>query len=342
MKIALVRPRVGFGLGGAENYTAYVARELSRLGHEVTVVADRCEVPGVRLLRAPVVGRGSLAKTLSFFFNARRVLRQESFDLVYATGRFFPADWLRISDPLHLVWLRRGYARPPFLWPLRPRHRLLLWLEVQSLRAARRVIVNSRLVAREIAEFYPFASPKTEVIYNGVDLARFNPSVQRFRAEVRGELSLSEKDRALLFVGSDWRRKGLPFLLEVLEELPPEFKLLVAGGKPLGQKGRVYYLGPVREMERLYGAADLLTLPTRYDPFANVVLEALACGLPVITTPENGAAEVIPEGWGRVLPREAGKWKTELERVLEEKGGTISSQDWASWSWENHLRRLLG
>lgn len=336
-----MRPRVGFGLGGAENYTAYVARELARLGHEVAVVADRCEVPGVRHLRAPFMGRGSLAKTLSFFLNARRALSEERFDVVYTTGRFFPADWVRISDPLHIVWLRRGYERPPLLWRIRPRHRLLLWLERKSLEEASRIIVNSRMVAREIAEHYPLAVEKTEVIYNGVDLERFNPSVRRFRAEVRQTLGLSEKDQLLLFVGSDWRRKGLSFLLEALEDLPLEFKLLVAGGKPLGRKGRVYYLGPVRETEKLYGAADLLVLPTLYDPFANVVLEALACGLPVITTPENGAAEVILPGKTGFLsslhPQDLAQKIRQGLREAPQKNYTSVQR----FSWKDHLEKLL-
>ncbi len=339
MKISLVRPKVGFGLGGAENYTAWVARELARAGHEVSVVADRCEVPGVRHLRARIYGRGSLAKTISFFLNARRVLSRERFDVIYATSRFFPADWVRVSDPLHIVWLNRGYKRPPLLWPLRPRHRLILWLEKKSLEQARRVIVNSRMVFNEIAKHYPFATGKTEVIYNGVDFARFNPSVRRLRAEVRRELGLSEEDRVLLFVGSDWQRKGLPLLLSVLEELPEAFKLLVAGGKKLGKKGRIYYLGKVKEMERLYGAADLLVLPTRYDPFANVVLEALACGLPVLTTPENGAAEIIRDGvTGHIVSKDEFSLFSFFSFIAspEECFGSVKN-----FSWKNHLRQLL-
>ncbi|MBX6422818.1 glycosyltransferase family 4 protein [Thermosulfurimonas sp. F29] len=334
-----MRPKVGFGLGGAENYTAWVARELVRAGHEVAVVADRCEVPGVRHLRARILGRGSLAKTLSFFFAARRVLARERFDVVYATGRFSPADWVRISDPLHIVWLRLGYERPPVLWPLRPRHRLILWLERESLRQARRVIANSRLVARQVGEYYPGVAEKVEVIYNGVDLERFNPSVRRFRAGVRRELGLSEEDRVLLFAGSDWRRKGLPLLLSALEKLPETVKLVVAGGKRLGKRERVYYLGPVREIEKLYGAADLFVLPTRYDPFANVVLEALACGLPVITTPENGAAELIREGiTGYICPQDTFFLpQTFLFAALPEK--CFCSVE--NLSWERHLRYLL-
>ncbi len=344
MKIALVRPKVGFGLGGAENYTAWVACELARAGHEVYVVADRCEAPGVRHLRAPICGRGSLIKTLSFFLNARRVLSHERFDVVYATGRFFPADWVRVSDPLHIVWLNRGYDRPPLLWPLRPRHRLLLWLEKKSLEQACRVIVNSKMVFNELAKHYPLAAKKTRVIYNGVDFARFNPSVRRFRTVVRKELGLSGEDRVLLFAGSDWRRKGLPLLLSVLEELPEDFKLLVAGGKKLGKKGRVYYLGKVKEMERLYGAADLLVLPTRYDPFANVVLEALACGLPVITTPENGAAEVVISGKTGLICSSVAEDITKSIRIWQERNFLPAEchDSVQNLSWENHIHKLLG
>ncbi|HIE33188.1 MAG TPA: glycosyltransferase family 1 protein [Thermodesulfobacteriaceae bacterium] len=344
MKIALVRPKVGFGLGGAENYTATVARELARLGHEVTVVADHCDVPGVHHARARIYGRGSIAKTLSFFLSARKILSRKKFDIVYATWRFFPADWVRISDPLHAVWVYLGYEWGlPALRRLRPRHRLILWLEKQSLRQARRIIANSKLVQRQVAEHYPKVTPRVEVIYNGVDFSRFNLKARKFREEWRSRLGLLPQEKALLFVGSDWRRKGLPVVLSALEKLPETVKLVVAGGKKLGKKGRVYYLGPVKEMEKLYGAADLLVLPTRYDPFANVVLEALACGLPVITTPENGASELIISGkTGLICPPKVEDlapyiqlWKKAVFSPLE------CHDSIRKLSWKDHIQKLL-
>ena len=344
MKIALVRPKVGFGMGGAENYTATVAREFARLGHEVVVVADYCNLSGVRHARARIYGRGSLAKTLSFFLNARRVLSRERFDLVYATWRFFPADWVRISDPLHAVWIYQGYEWGlPALRRLRPRHRLILWLEKQSLRRAQRIIANSKLVQRQVAEHYPEVASRVEVIYNGVDFSRFNLGARKFREEWRSRLGLLPEEKVLLFVGSDWRRKGLPLLLSALERLPETVKLLVAGGKGLGKKGRVYYLGAVKEMERLYGAADLLVLPTRYDPFANVVLEALACGLPVITTPENGASEVIIPGRTGVVcgPNSEDLLQAIIEITKKNPGVEICVNSIKNFSWEKHLKQLI-
>ncbi|OAQ21830.1 glycosyltransferase family 4 protein [Thermosulfurimonas dismutans] len=344
MKIALVRPKVGFSLGGAENYTATVAQELASLGHEVVVVADYCNVSGVRHAKARIYGRGSIAKTLSFFLSARKVLAQEKFDIVYTTWRFFPADWVRLSDPLHAVWINLGYEGGAVaLRKLRPRHRLILWLEQRSLVAARRIIANSKLVQRQVAEHYPEVASRVEVIYNGVDFERYNLEVRKFREEWRAKLGLGPKEIALLFAGSDWRRKGLPVVLSALEKLPETVKLVVAGGKKLGPKGRVHYLGMVREMEKLYGAADILVLPTRYDPFANVVLEALACGLPVVTTPENGASELIKDGInGSIVIYDPQLWAKEIQKLLKNLPSLEDCRESVKdFSWENHLQKLL-
>jgi UDP-glucose:(heptosyl)LPS alpha-1,3-glucosyltransferase len=342
MKIALIRPKVGFGLGGAENYTASVAREFVRLGHEVTIVANYCDLSGVQYINVPIYGRGSVIKTLSFFLNVRRVLVNEKFDIVYTTWRFFPATWVRVSDPLHCFWVRFRY-KYSFLQKIRPRHRLILWLEKQSLKQAERIIVNSHLVRRQINKYYSDIKQPIEVIYNGVDLSRFNLDVKRFRKDIRFRLNISPQERVLLFVGNDWKRKGLSVLLSVFQKLPKETKLIVCGGKKLGRKGRIFFLGQTKNAEDFYAAADLFVLPTRYDPFANVVLEAMACGLPAITTKTNGASEIIDEGiTGFVTENSEEGLLNTIQKALSKRWNSqmifFSVQ---KFSWIHHTEQLL-
>ncbi len=344
MKIALIRQKVGLGLGGAEGYVVQCARELERQGHEVTIIADYCDLPGVKFKRAPLLGRGSIAKNLSFFLMVRRLLRQEKFDLVYSCARTAPSDLLRLSDPLHAAWLELGYRLgSPKIRALRPRHRTLLWLEKQSIQQARLgLVTNSFLVKRQVEKYYGLPEERIHVLYNGVDFSRFHPRWRKHRKAWRKELGLSGK-KVLLFVGSDWRRKGLDLIQKILPRLPFETLLLVAGGPPLRPKKNIRFLGNVRKMEKFYAVSDLLVLPTRYDPFANVVLEALASGLPVVTSSFNGAAEVIRPGeTGFVVENDPESLLRAVSGMLTRlPKPEICHQSVAHLTWENHVKNLI-
>jgi UDP-glucose:(heptosyl)LPS alpha-1,3-glucosyltransferase len=146
------------------------------------------------------------------------------------------------------------------------------------------------------------------VIYNGVDLERFHPDNRpRYRRDVRRELGLADEAWTVLFVGSGFARKGLDTVIEGVARAADRGGKLVIVGKGkrepyaglatrLGVADRLTWLSPRRDTERLYAAADVVALPSRYEPFGNVHLEALASGLPVITSAASGGAEVIEPG----------------------------------------------
>ena len=344
MKIALVRPKVGFGLGGAENYVSCCALGLRKLGHEVTIIADYCDLPQVSFLRAPMVGRGSLLKNLSFFLAVKKVLKKHSFDLVYTCARTAPSDIFRPSDPLHAVWIRYGYRfRQRGLRSLRPRHRLLLWLEKQALSQTKAVVANSKLVKKQITQYYPLFKKKIKVIYNGIDFSRFNLSVRRSRTARREKLNLDEDKKVLLFVGADWRRKGLDLVQKILPKLKDSPLLVVAGGPALRPRKNTVYLGPVPGIEEIYGMADLLVLPTRYDPFANVVVEALACGLPAVTSPWNGSSELIRAGeTGFVVDNQPENLLRAVSGILAAlPSPEVCHQSVRHLTWAEHINRFL-
>jgi UDP-glucose:(heptosyl)LPS alpha-1,3-glucosyltransferase len=201
---------------------------------------------------------------------------------------------------------------------LSPFHRTLLALEKRLFQdpALKLVIANSRQVQAEVIRHYQVDPKKIRVIYNGVDRERFSP--QRLAAlqdNVLRELDLGPESPTILFVGSGFKRKGLHFLIEALPRLQQRESLLLVVGqgrtapyerlaRELGVAPRVRFLGPQPRVERFYAAARVLALPTIYDPCSNVVLEALAGGLPVVTSAANGAAEFIQPGLnGAVLAR---------------------------------------
>jgi UDP-glucose:(heptosyl)LPS alpha-1,3-glucosyltransferase len=153
---------------------------------------------------------------------------------------------------------------------------------------------------------YGIPADRIRVVYNGVDVEVFHDGVrEQWRDTVRRQYGIPPDMPLLLFLASNWKRKGLDILLRALPT-EPEYRLLVVGSKKwrrttslvrrCGLSEKAILAGPTAEPWRFYGAADLFVLPTRCDPFANVCLEALACGLPVITTRENGASELIRQG----------------------------------------------
>jgi UDP-glucose:(heptosyl)LPS alpha-1,3-glucosyltransferase len=168
------------------------------------------------------------------------------------------------------------------------------------------VIAGSQMVKGEIINLYGYPADKIDIIRNGVPLKkfRFDPEL---REKSREELNLKPDQIALLFAGSGWERKGLLFAMEAAALCKNrKMRLLVAGrGNARLYKTRrlrfwreepVQFLGEVADMLRVYSAADIFILPTMYDPFSNACVEALACGLPVITTSSNGFSEVIENG----------------------------------------------
>jgi UDP-glucose:(heptosyl)LPS alpha-1,3-glucosyltransferase len=226
------------------------------------------------------------AKQASLWWAAKRAIQGESWDAVLALGRTTGHTVYRAGGGSHLEFLRR--CQPWKRW-LDPAQWLHVAMDRHAVESARVVIANSQQAASALRRDY--RPRRVEVVYNGVDPARFRPDAQ-VRAQVRAELGAREGPVAL-FLGTGFHRKGLD---RAIAALPPGWTLWVAGaGRPWVAPDHVRFLGAVREPERLLQSADVMLLPTRYDPFANATLEALASGIPAVTTSANGASEVLPE-----------------------------------------------
>jgi UDP-glucose:(heptosyl)LPS alpha-1,3-glucosyltransferase len=343
MRLALVRQRWST-LGGAENTLLALTRELLRQGHEVTLVTAEPQPPPelaplANLYWQPApVWPGKVGRILGFAVNARLVLQKSRFDVIYSLERTLLQDAYRAGDGCHREWL--GRRRPYDSFPARlhlalsPFHLTLLGLEKRLFNDPRLklVIANSRQVQSEVRRHYRVAPEKIRVIYNGVDRERFSPArLAALPPGTLGDLGLEPGIPSILFVGSGFRRKGLHFLIAALAGMQRrESRLLVVGhgrttpyqrlAQKLGVGHRVRFLGPQPRVERFYAMAQVLALPTIYDPCSNVVLEALACGRPVITTAANGASEFIHPGDNGVIlqrPNDSQGLAAALDEYLE-------------------------
>ncbi|MEI8234522.1 MAG: glycosyltransferase family 4 protein [Verrucomicrobiota bacterium] len=303
MHIGLVR-RGYSATGGAEAYLKRFAQALRAGGHTYTLFTSadwpRADWPGERIERLP--GSSPLA-----FADALQAARARvPCDSLFSLERVWTCDAYRAGDGVHRAWLARRDAVEPFWkrWTrgLNPKHRQLLALEARlfSPGGAGRIIANCRMVRDEIVRAYGYPAERISVVYNGLPAAPVADNA--LREQARARLGLGTGDLALLFAGSGWERKGLRTAIDAVARVREAARpvLLVAGrGNPrryLGGGGRIRFLGPVREMAACYAAADLFVLPTLYDPFSNACLEALAAGLPVLTTASNGFSEILTPG----------------------------------------------
>jgi UDP-glucose:(heptosyl)LPS alpha-1,3-glucosyltransferase len=314
MRIAFIR-RKYTAFGGAERFLERLLPHLAgQQGLDATLLAESwsgASLPSwMHWQQVPTLPLGSLARGLSFERNVCRAVAEGTFDLVQSHERVPCADLYRAGDGVHREWLRqRRRVLSPLAWArvrLNPFHRYLLAAERRLFDSPRlrAVITNSAMVKREILADFSVPPERIHTIYSGVDLARFHPRLRVHRGPVRERLGIHGEAPVFLYLGSGFQRKGLA---QVLRALPREAWLLVVGrdrreavfrrlANRLGITQRVRFLGPQREVAPWYGAADAFVLPTLYDPFPNVCLEAMAAGLPVITSTKSGAAELLSNG----------------------------------------------
>ena len=321
MKIALVLPRFGPHAGGVERYAWELAHGIARAGHEAHVVCHRGEsdgAEGIRLREVPVVRWHNALKIASYARNADRLVTESAseFDVVHGFGRTTVHDLYRVGGGVHRAYLARMRAESPGGWlglwqRVDPRNWVIDRIEDQVFRrgTGRRFTAISRLCARDVEEHYGIPAGEIEVIYNGVDVEAFHPrNRERSREPFRRRHNLRDDEVAFLFVGSGFHRKGLDTLIDALAELAGEapVRLFVVGKGSEGAYRRqvrkrsleekVWFLGPRRDLADLYAMSDVFVLPTRYEPFGTVCLEAWATGLPVVVGRMSGASEVMTPG----------------------------------------------
>lgn len=283
--------------GGAEAYLKRLAEGIVELGHSAQLFTTkdwpRSEWPFGQIImlerRSPI----------AFADELEQMRPEKMCNVLMSLDRVKHCDVYRAGDGVHQAWLnrRRQFEKPweRFGRKFNPKHEEILRLERTLLddRGAEHVIANSRMVKDEIVDLYNYRPDKIDIVPNGIPLNHFRFDAE-LRHRARNDLDLVPEQVAVLFVGSGWERKGLRYAIEAVEGAR-RGTLFVAGrgNQRKYQSPRVHFLGEVADLRPIYAAADIFILPTIYDPFANAALEALACGLPVITTRSNGFHEVI-------------------------------------------------
>ncbi|MFQ5514637.1 MAG: glycosyltransferase family 4 protein [Myxococcota bacterium] len=355
MRVAIVIERFARGPGGAELDALRTAQELAKLGHEVTVVCRSVELdapPGVHLRRVRVPRIWQPLRVRLFSERAARATAH-GFDLVHSFARTRRQQIYRSGGGSHAEYMERVYRQPRLQRALSPRHRAILGVEEAVFADPSQIIhCIAKRGAEEIAQRYAVPRERLVVIYNGVDTARFHPERRAMhRQRLRSRLRL--EGPVALFVGGGLHRKGLDRAIRGLANARTSAQLLVVGGgrkEParrlaveLGVAERVHFLGHRHDVETWHAAADLLVLPTRYDPFGNAVLEGMASGLPVATTREAGASELIEDGKNGFLLDD--DFTPAFERLASpaalEPVAVAARRTAERFTWARHAERLI-
>jgi len=190
------------------------------------------------------------------------------------------------------------------------KHHVRNWIESAPFRTTPvpRIIAISDMIRRDYVKYYQMHEENIDLVYNGIDPERFNlESLHKYRQKVRDKFEISSNEVVFVFVSYDLKKKGIEPLVKAAGILKQSsmlpFRVLVVGGYPypslkrmvqrLGLAETIIFAGPSKAVQEIYAASDVFVLPTYYDACSLVVLEAMLCGLPAITTEYNGIAGIL-------------------------------------------------
>lgn len=311
MKIALAHKRLELR-GGTERVLYRTAEGLRDRGHEVHLFCQQFRIPapsGVWSHRVPGITRPRSLRALTFAFFAPRLIAKHDCDVVMSFDRMLGEGLIRSGGGPRKKLLQKLKKHGGFfkkLWySFSLYHHLVVHIERLQVRGNKsgKIIAVCEQSKEEFTEVYGIPDDQVVVVHNGVDCRRFDPKrrLQEGKA-LRQRLSIPSDASVVLFVGTGFRRKGLDRVLDLWarNELPGVYLLIVGNDAKLARYRKqwrghkeVIFAGPQDDVENYYACADLFVLPALQEAFGNVVLEALASGIPVVTVPGVGAMDRV-------------------------------------------------
>jgi UDP-glucose:(heptosyl)LPS alpha-1,3-glucosyltransferase len=383
MNIAFCYESVLPARGGCETYITDLARRLLAEGHAVHLYAcrwDEQRLPaGIVYHRIPTVRGLRFFRPWRFAAACAEATRHAGHDVTLGFNKTWGQDVLYPQGGLHaacqdhnLNKIRPGWGRgvAKFFKRFDPAHGSFLALERRQYLCEPRplIVVNSLMVRRHFQEYYGFPAERVFVVRSAIDASRFDGQDRpRRRQEWRRNWGLAPELTVGLFAAMNYRLKGIEPLLRSVavlardpefEAAARDFRLLVVGhrrfqdywrlARRLGIADKVVFAGHCPDMRNAYFAADFLVHPTFYDPCSLVVLEALACGLPVITTRANGASELLhplQEGYVIEDPHDHAHLAWCLGQLLDPERRVrcagAARRTATAWTFDRHYQALM-
>lgn len=276
MKLTLLRLKKNL-FGGAERYLERLSNELKKENIDFEIVNCNCPKFIPSFIKA-------------IWFNLQVCLDKKD-KFYFSLERVTCPDIYRAGDGVHKAFLRTKKS-------LNPLHFVYLFIEKRMFKNAKKIIANSKMVKNQIIKYYGIDEKKIEVIYNGIPLKE-----KVDFSDIKKEFNL-KNEKIILFVGSGFKRKGVKEAIDILSKVKGDFKFIIVGKeknmdyykKYAEKKGiKAIFTGPRSDVDKFYSISDIFLFPTKYEPFSNVVLEAMNFECVVFTTKQNGASEILPE-----------------------------------------------
>ena len=324
-KIAFAIEKFSRYAGGAESYAVSLATFLVENGWEVHLFGETWDgEPEAAVFHKITVPKylPVWLKMVLFALNHKKAVKNRDFDVVLGFGNTLYMNVYQSHGGVH--WLstkRKVYSEKSKIKRVIKRLIIVLslkqwvraWIESAPFRLdpRPRIVAISQMIKNDMESFFRAKGVEIEVVYNGVDTSRYNQNLRHdLRGPLRRQLGIIEDEVVFLFISYDLKKKGIEPLVGAVSQLKKmgntEFKVMVIGGLPykalsrqikaLNIEDKILFTGPVRSTEEYYANSDVFVLPTYYDACSLVVIEAMASGLPSITTTSNGAAGIITDG----------------------------------------------
>jgi UDP-glucose:(heptosyl)LPS alpha-1,3-glucosyltransferase len=366
MRVALLTRRFDPHGGGTERDLIITADCLRAAGHEVAIFARevRGESMDYEVRRVGPIALGRTAGLLSFAYAAPQAARRAGADLVVSFARTIGADLMRSGGSAHVSYVRAARQwRSAMQWGamrLSLYHRAQMFFERRGFTSPelKLAIAVSNLVRDDLMREFQLPGQKVVTLYNGVDLERFTPPGDDSAArDIRTRFSVPDRAPLVAFVGNGFGRKGLRFLLEAWPKVARGAHLLVIGADQksrwyqreamrLGVGARIHFAGAMPDVTRIFHAADAFALPSLFEPFGNVLMEALASGLPVLASAQSGASELLPESMQCFVvqdPTNAAEISRKMNALLDADGElrAVARATAERYTWQKYAGNLL-
>jgi UDP-glucose:(heptosyl)LPS alpha-1,3-glucosyltransferase len=357
IKIAVIAPKYGL-LGGAERFVYELTERLSRVrDFSIDVFSSEwsSENRSITFHKTPKILFPRFLRPVFFAYLAKW-FASASYDLVHSHERVFEMDLMTMHGIPHKTWIKKVRHKPLSLFD-----RCTAWVEKKGFttNAALRVMPVSTLAETEILKLYPTLKGRVRVVHPGIAPEKFNNQRKKeIRGSIRKMHGFSSRDTVMLFVGMNFEIKRLDLILKSMSVLQGKtsqdsrLKLLVVGNgnskrylrmaNQLQIAAHVIFVGPSEDVESYYFAGDMLAMPSQFDTFGMVVLEAMAAGLPPIITKSVGASDLVEDGvHGLVMEKEpsVSDMAHALQRLLdpvtrgvmaEKARSRVSKETWES------------
>lgn len=377
MKIALAIENFSAHGGGAESYAVQLAKTLVSQEWEVHLFGHAWDGEPEEAVfhRIPALPSWLPAsvRILHFALAHRKMVSAGDFHVVLGFGNTLTMNVYQSHGGVHYYSSSRKLlaVRNPVVRGLKavsmyvsPKFYARGWIEAAPFRMNPRpqIIAISDMVRNDMAEHFGVPKEEIHLVYNGIDTTKFGDRRPGVRHELRRKLGFGD-EVLFLFMAYDFRKKGVGHLVQAAAKLRDEvgtgrFGVVVVGRPPypglsrlvsrLGLNHVVVFPGPTREPEAFYSACDVFVLPTFYDACSLVVFEAMAAGLPTITTIFNGAAGIIEDGKDGIILRQPGnvdEMADAMRRLLDDgfrlKASSRAEKTASNYTVEENHRAMI-